>query len=276
MGNSLQLRQRYIDNFTAYLESRELAQNTVQSYTSSIEHFFKRYDEVTKENGLRWKKELMEEGLKPKSVNVRLNAFNAYCTMIQADHAKVKTLRVHSATAVGNVISAEDYKRLLDGLLEDGNRKWYFNIRLLASTGARVSEYVRLTKSDLDRGYAELWTKGKVRRIYIPKSFIEESASYYANFAPKEYLVQNRNGKQITDRGVSQMLRCFSKRYGIDKKVMHPHSFRHLFALEFLKRNNNLSLLADVMGHSSVSTTAIYTRMTKEQQADAVDHTINW
>lgn len=265
-----------IKRFSAYLESRELAQNTVQSYKSSMENFFKLYDEATKENGLRWKKDLLADGLNPKSVNVRLNAFNAYCTMMQDEHEKIKTLRVHSATAVSNVISAEDYKRLLDGLLEDGNEKWYFGVRLLASTGARVSEFVRLTKADLDRGYAELWTKGKIRRIYIPKSFIEESAAYYANFAPKEYLVQNRNGKQITDRGVSQMLQCFSKRYGIDKKVMHPHSFRHLFALEFLKRNNNLSLLADVMGHSSVSTTAIYTRMTKEQQADAVDQTINW
>ena len=130
--------------------------------------------------------------------------------------------------------------------------------------------------SDLDRGFAELLTKGKMRRVYIPESFRIEAKTHYAELDSKDYLVQNKAGGQITARGVSERLRIFSDKYGIDKKVMHPHSFRHLFAIEFLKRNGNLSLLSDVMGHSSVSTTAIYTRMTKEQQISAVDKTVNW
>lgn len=121
-----------------------------------------------------------------------------------------------------------------------------------------------------------MWTKGKIRRIYIPKSFLDETDGYYSSFGPDDFLAVGRNGGQITTRGVSQMLMTFAARYGIDKKVMHPHSFRHMFAVQFLRRNNNLSLLADVLGHSSVSTTAIYTRMTKEQQQDAVNKTINW
>ena len=80
----------------------------------------------------------------------------------------------------------------------------------------------------------------------------------------------------MTTHGVSQMLQNFAKRYGIDKKVMHPHSFRHFFAIHFLEQNGNLSLLADVMGHTSISTTAIYTRMTKEQQAMAVNNSVIW
>lgn len=121
-----------------------------------------------------------------------------------------------------------------------------------------------------------MWTKGKMRRIYIPESFRAEAKTYYAKLEPKDYLVWNRNGEQISTRGVSVMLQRFASEYAIDKKVMHPHSFRHLFALEFLKRNSNLSLLSDIMGHSSVSTTAIYTRMTKEQQIVAIDKTIDW
>ena len=121
-----------------------------------------------------------------------------------------------------------------------------------------------------------MWTKGKIRRIYIPNLFLNEADEYYSNFEPDDYLAVGRDGGQITTRGVSQMLVTFAARYGIDKKVMHPHSFRHMFAVEFLKRNNNLSLLADVLGHSSVSTTAIYTRMTKEQQQNEIDQTVNW
>ena len=265
-----------LTRFATYLEGRELAQNTVDAYIASMRRFFERYPEVTKQNGLKWKQDLLEDGLKPKSVNIRLNAFNSFCTMLGIEHEKVKTVRVHNATAVSNVISPEDYQKLLKGLLEDGNQKWYFNIRLLAATGARFSEYIRLRKSDFDRGYAEMWTKGKMRRIYIPDSFREEAQDCYKALEPKDYLVLNRYGDQMTTRGVSSMLQKFATKYGIDKKVMHPHSFRHLFALEFLKRNGNLSLLSDIMGHSSVSTTAIYTRMTREQQQDAVNKTINW
>lgn len=265
-----------LKRFTAYLEGRELSENTIDAYTSSMRKFFTSYPEPTKKNGLQWKQDLLEAGLKPKSVNIRLNAFNSYCAMLGNEHEKVKTVRVHNATAVSNVISVADYQKLLQCLLKDGNQKWYFNIRLLAATGARVSEYIRLRKSDFERGYAEMWTKGKMRRIYIPDSFREEAHDYYNPLKPRDFLLINRYGGQMSTRGVASMLQKFAEKYGIDKKVMHPHSFRHLFALEFLKRNGNLSLLSDVMGHSSVSTTAIYTRMTREQQQAAVNKTIDW
>ena len=265
-----------IESFREHLEDKELSDNTVRAYITAMEQFFSSFVEISKKNGLDWKRELQEKGLKAKSINIKLNAFNSFCGMVHDDGSKVKTMRVHQATAVSNVISEQDYKKLLDGLKNDGNMRWYYNIKLLASTGARVSEYVRLKKTDFSRGYAEMWTKGKIRRIYIPKSFLNEADGYYSSFEPDDFLAVGRDGGQITTRGVSQMLMTFAARYGIDKKVMHPHSFRHMFAIQFLRRNNNISLLADVLGHSSVSTTAIYTRMTKEQQQDAVNKTINW
>lgn len=265
-----------IESFREYLEDKELSDNTVRAYIIAMEQFFSLFVEISKKNGLDWKRELQEKGLKAKSINIKLNAFNSFCGMVHDDGSKVKTMRVHQATAVSNVISEQDYKKLLDGLKNDGNMRWYYNIKLLALTGCRVSEYVRLKKTDFSRGYAEMWTKGKIRRIYIPKSFLDEADGYYSSFEPDDFLAVGRDGGQITTRGVSQMLMTFAARYGIDKKVMHPHSFRHMFAIQFLRRNNNISLLADVLGHSSVSTTAIYTRMTKEQQQDAVNKTINW
>lgn len=276
MEESRSSKTESLEKFERYLENRELSQNTVSAYMGSMRCFFSHYQRPTKTNGTRWKGDLLGSGLSPKTVNIRLNAFNAYCAMLGNDCEKVKTVRVHNATAISNVISFEDYQRLLSGLLADGNQKWYFAIRLLASTGARVSEYIRLKKADLDRGYSEMWTKGKIRRIYIPESFREEAFAFFSGLGGNDFLIQNRYGGQITSRGVSQMLLKFSKRYGIPKEVMHPHAFRHLFALEFLKRNSNLSLLSDVLGHSSVSTTAIYTRMTKEQQQNAVNSIICW
>ena len=242
-----------------------------------MQQFFSLYNEVNKKNGLAWKKYMAEKRqLKPKTVNIRLNGFNSYCEMIGKETEKVKTMKVHQSTAINNVISEDDYNKLLNCLLKSKNIRWYYNVKLLAKTGARVSEAIRLKKSDFDRGYAEMWTKGKIRRIYIPKSFRDEAKDYYSALSDDDFLIKNRYGESMTTRGVAQNLVSFGKLYGIDKRVMHPHSFRHLFALEFLKHNTNLSLLADVMGHSSVATTAIYTRMTKEQQANAVDDIVNW
>lgn len=264
-----------IEQFREWMIERERADATINSYLTAIQQYSEKYSCISRENALIWKQELIRKGRSAKTVNLRIAAYNSFCDMLGFEREKIRTIKLHSANAVSNVISQEDYKRLCDALYRD-NTRWYWNIRLLAVTGARVSEYIRLRKADLDRGYAEMWTKGKMRRIYIPRSFIEEAASHYSNLASDDFLVTNRFGKPITTRGVSQELKIFSKRYGIPKEVMHPHSFRHLFAINFLRHNQNLSLLSDVMGHSSVSTTAIYTRMTKEQQIEAVNETVDW
>ena len=56
---------------------------------------------------------------------------------------------------------------------------------------------------------------------------------------------------------------------------MHPHSFRHFFAIEFLKKNNDITLLADLLGHSNLDTTKIYLRRTEEEQRKIINN-INW
>ena len=264
-----------MSQFENWLRDRELSENTISSYMTAIRQYAEQFDMIRKEYAAKWKAGLLGDGKKPKTVNLRLAAYNAYCEMINEPQEMIKTLKVHQATAVSNVISMQDYQRLCAALKTE-NPRWYFNIRLLAATGARVSEYIRLRKSDFDRGYAEMWTKGKIRRIYIPAAFREESADHYASLTSDEYLVQNRSGQQMTTRGVAANLNRFAQRYSIPAETMHPHSFRHMFALNFLENNSNLSLLADIMGHSSVSTTAIYTRMTKEQQIAAVNETIKW
>ncbi len=265
-----------LKKYEVFLRERELSENTIRAYTISAKCFFSEFDELSKPNLLAWKSMLYDNGMKPKSINVRLNAMGAYCDMIGHPEYRVKTMRVHQAQAVSNVISSEQYRALLNGLTRDKNFRWYYIVKLMATTGARVSELIRLTKRDFDVGYCDLWTKGKVRRIYIPSSFRTEAADHFANYSMSQTLVCKKDGAPMTTRGVSQMLRTFADRYSIDQKVMHPHSFRHFFAIHFLEQNGNLSLLADIMGHTSISTTAIYTRMTKEQQAMAVNSSVNW
>ena len=90
------------------------------------------------------------------------------------------------------------------------------------------------------------------------------------------YLFLNRYGERITTRGISQQLKNYADKYGLDKKVVYPHSFRHRYAKHFLEKYNDIALLADLMGHESIETTRIYLRRTASEQQALVDKIVTW
>ena len=91
-----------------------------------------------------------------------------------------------------------------------------------------------------------------------------------------DYIFLNRFGQRITTRGIAQQLKHFAEKYGLNRDVVYPHSFRHRFAKNFLDRFNDLALLADLMGHESIETTRIYLRRTASEQQKIVDRVVNW
>lgn len=161
---------------------------------------------------------------------------------------------------------------------KEENREWYFVVRFLAATGARVSELVQLKVEHIALGYYDIYTKGgKIRRLFIPKKLREEAIEWLkSENRTSGYLFLNRFGERITTRGISQQLKNYAKKYGLNEKVIYPHSFRHRFAKNFLEKFNDISLLADLMGHESIETTRIYLRRTSAEQQDIVDRIITW
>ncbi|VSN76012.1 integrase/recombinase, phage integrase family [Streptococcus pneumoniae] len=90
------------------------------------------------------------------------------------------------------------------------------------------------------------------------------------------YLFLNKFNEPITARGVAQQLKNYADKYKMNPKVIYPHSFRHLFAKNFLAKYNDIALLADLMGHESIETTRIYLRKTATEQQNIVDKIVNW
>ena len=127
-------------------------------------------------------------------------------------------------------------------------------------------------------GFLDLYTKGgKIRRIYIPKKLTTEAIKWLEDDNRQSgYLFLNRFGERITSRGVAMQLKHFAEKYGLNTKVVYPHSFRHRFAKNFLDRFNDIALLADLMGHESIETTRIYLRRTATEQKQIVDKIVNW
>ena len=151
----------------------------------------------------------------------------------------------------------------------------YFLIKFLALTGCRVSELVNLTKDCLVNGECILWTKGKMRRILIPEKLIEESKDYFET-VDSNYLFPNKYGEQMTTNNVYQQLMYYASIFNMRKSVMHPHAFRHLFAIEFLKNNGNITLLKDILGHEDINTTSIYLRLSLDEQKSQFNDSVCW
>ena len=81
---------------------------------------------------------------------------------------------------------------------------------------------------------------------------------------------------ELPQEGISQQLKNYAEKYGLDKKVVYPHSFRHRYAKNFLEKYNDIALLADLMGHESIETTRIYLRRTASEQQELVDKIVTW
>ncbi len=86
----------------------------------------------------------------------------------------------------------------------------------------------------------------------------------------------NRFGERITTRDISQQLKNYAEKYGVNPIVVYPHSFRHRFAKNFLEKFNDIALLADLMGHESIETTRIYLWRTASEQQALADKIATW
>lgn len=263
-----------IDGFEKYLFDEELSRNTRESYMFAIRHFADRFDTVNKTNIIAWKQALLIDK-SPKTVNLRLSAMGKYCKY-QKLNIDIKRVKVQKIISVEDVITVDEYEKLLDGLVKENKIHYAVTVVLMAKTGARISEVLRLKKRDLRNDYIDLSTKGKIRRIYFPASLKNQLHDWTANMKDDDYLCQTHSGTPITRNGVYEFLKSCSAKYDIPKSHLHAHAFRHMFAIEFLKRNNNISLLADLLGHSGVNTTMIYLRMSQQQQKAEIDKAVNW
>lgn len=266
-----------IEQFTHALKMSDLSDNTISSYCKAVEFFYRQYGEMNKRNLLSYKGWLVEN-YKPKTVNLRLQALNRYLDFIKKPNLKMKFIKVQQETFLENVISDADYKFFCRKLKSENRLNWYFVVRYLCATGARISELLQIKVEHVETGYLDLYGKGgKLRRLYIPKRLVEETNNWLKDTDQTSgYLFRNRFGERITARGVGYQLKLLAKSYGIDPKVVYPHSFRHRFAKNFLERFNDIALLADLMGHESIETTRIYLRRTATEQRELVDRIVTW
>lgn len=266
-----------LEEFQTYLQFQNKSAHTIRAYLFMLRQFFELYPTVNHENLLLYKCYLIDH-YKPQTVNLRIRAMNCYVECLKLPYSKILMVRHHNRPFLENVISQADYEYLKSCLLRDGRLTYYYAIRLMAATGVRVSELVHFQVEDIQRGYVDLHSKGnRIRRIYIPKNIRIPCLEWLAstNRTTGDVFL-NRFGNRLSPGGIRGQLKKYAYIYNLNPSVIYPHSFRHLFAKNFIERCGDIAMLSDILGHDSIETTRIYLHRSSSEQKQVFNSIVDW
>ena len=212
---------------------------------------------------------LTERGYCPTSVNSILGAVNLFLAFLGLDW-RLKYLRVQRKTFLpaDKELSYKEYERMARTAEQRGDTRLSLLVQTLCALGLRVSELKAVTVESLERGEATIENKGKLRTILIPVPLAKKLTAYCAERGIVSGSVfVTRTGKPLDRSNVWKMLKKLAEAARVAAKKVFPHNLRHLFARTHYAKFKDIVRLADILGHSSIETTRIYTaRSGKEER----------
>ena len=271
------------DNIKEYKDSLKLSEkeeDTIKQYEGYIKEFIryaniKRKEDITKEKLIEFK-EYMQEKYKTNTINIKITVINAFITFIGLDSSyKLKHLKKQQKATLENVLTQTDYERLLRIAKVKNKKVMYYIMETLAETGIRISELEHFTVEAVKKGEAVFDSKGTVeRKAFINKRLQKELLKYCKEEGIKTGIIfKSRNRNPLDSAYIYKEIQWIAGQARIKKSKAHPHSFRHLFAKNYLsKPGHNIADLKNILGHKNISTTEIYlqksTRELKETLED--------
>ncbi len=282
--------RQFIDEYLAVLKlERNLSDNSIQSYRSDLSKFIL-FLEKTKISDLSdvdlkvlssFMKYLKNEGISSSSSARYLSSLRGFFDYLSSNNyiANDPTEKVSSTKISRKLPTVLSYNEI-EEIIEQPNTKDKLGLRdrtileLLYSSGLRVSELIELKITDLflDDEVIRVLGKGSKQRIVpIGSSAIEWMNQYMIKSRPllekkaksKNYVFLNTRGTKLSRMGLWKIVDRYTKEAGIEKEV-HPHTFRHSFATHLLEGGANLRSVQEMLGHSDISTTQIYTHVDRE------------
>nr|DAZ32096.1 MAG TPA: SITE SPECIFIC RECOMBINASE XERD [Caudoviricetes sp.] len=266
-----------LNDFLNYITTeRDYSPNTIAIYRFSISSFFKYATEYNAENVRRFIQTLSEENKKPSTIRLRITALEQFGKHIRKP-IEIRRPKIPKSLSTDNIPTEAEYVKLLDYLQKFTDRKYYWWVRILATSGVRLSEFMRLTWEDVINGEVLIYGKGnKYRRVFFPKDVSTGVAQYVKKEDRLNAVYCNSKGRPIGSRNLREYLQKWGAACGISSNKMHPHAFRHLFAKLFLKKKNDIVQLADMLGHASIDTTRIYLQRSYAEQKRDFNRSVTW
>ena len=261
-----------ISLFKAWLMQEERSAATVEKYLRDVRLFtvWLQGCGVSKEAVAAWKTALVEQGLAPSTVNGKLAALHSFFGFMGWPECRVRFLRIQRRVfrSKEKDLSREEYERLLSA----ANRRHKTQIALLmetiCSTGIRVSETRYITAEAVQKGFAQISLKGKIRTILLPGKLCRKLKKFARTRGIQHGpLFLGADSKPLSRCLIWARMKRLCKAAGVAPGKVFPHNLRHLFARTYYKVCKDIVQLADVLGHSSIETTRIYLISTGEEHA---------
>lgn len=252
-----------ISAFERYLYEEERSENTVKKYLRDIRTFYAHIGkkDLQKSDILDYKRELCEK-YSPKSVNSVLSSLNSLFTFMNWYDLRVKTLKIQKQIFAdkSKELTKAEYSRLLNAAKYRKNKKLYYVMQTIAGTGIRISELRYITAEAVSSGRATINCKGKIRQVFLPKALCK----MLKNYKVSQKIISgpvfiSKNGKPLDRSNVWKMMKDLCRVAGVSPEKVFPHNLRHLFARTYYSMHKDIVRLADILGHSAINTTRIYT-----------------
>ena len=259
-----------IQEFRYSLIEDEKSKATIEKYVRDMGtfHRFAGEKRVDKELAIQYKQFLTEK-YAVTSVNSMLASINRFFKMKGWYDCIVKPLRIQRQgfRPKERELNKKEYYCLLETARQKKNTRLFLLMQTICSTGIRVSELRFITLEAVRRGRALVSLKGKSRIVLLPSRLCSELKRY-----AKERHISGgsifitRNGNPMDRSNILHEMKALCEAARIDRRKVFPHNLRHLFACQFYKAEKDLSHLADILGHSNVNTTRIYTCASGEEE----------
>ena len=252
-----------IENFKIDLVEEEKAQATIEKYIRDILAFVKWLSgrTVEKQTVLEYKQKLIEK-YAPASVNSVLSSLNRFFVFAQWFNCKVKSIKIQKQVFAKQEreLTKAEYDRLLAAALHKDNKRLYLLMQTICSTGIRVSELKFITVEAVKAQKAIINLKGKTRSVFLPDMLCKMLLRYIKEEKIKSGSVfVSKNGRPLDRCNIYHDMKKLCESANVDRSKVFPHNLRHLFARTYYSLEKDISRLADILGHSSVNTTRIYT-----------------
>ena len=259
--NKREINQKLIVNYKNHLIDEEKSLATITKYIRDIEKFYQYADkkEVTKE--LVKLEELMKS-YKPTSINSMLAALNQFFEYNGWLECKIKELKIQKRVFLeeSKELSKDEYKRLVNAARKQKNERLYVLLQAICSTGIRVSEHRYITVQALKDGYAQIYNKVKVREIFFSDDLKRILLKYcHKNKIENGAIFVTRSGRPLDCSNIWKAMKDLCDDAKVERSKVYPHNLRHLFAVTYYNLKKDIARLADLLGHSSMDTTRIYT-----------------
>lgn len=265
--------------FKEYLIEKEKSDKTIEAYLRDIHQFFNyckenNINELHNDTLKEYKEYLLyKRFLTPTSVNRKLISIHQYFAFCEIAVSTTR-VKVQSQNFLENVISKNEIDRMIEIAKAKKDYRAIAIIKTLELTGVRVSELTQFTIKDLYNDTVQVIGKGnKIRSVFIPKSLHKiwlDYCKYSRKNTTLDYLFVGKRGR-LTRSGIDRIIKKYGELANVNFEKNHCHSYRHQYAKRLADSNVKIEVIADLCGHSSIETSRLYTRKSKEELLDIIE-----